>query len=309
MKEKIQCLPLPIGGVVLALFSFAKLLLSINMTTVSYVMIAVGSVIVIGLILKIVLAPEAILNDMYNAMIVAVMPTWTMAFMVLSSLWMTHTFWEVIWYAAMFAHFALMIYFTYRFVVKVEVHLKDVYPSWFIMYIGMGVMPLTAGDRLSMLMTFVTWACIGFALLFIPLLFKRIATYGLPTPTRPLMGILAAPASLITAGYIAHASAPKAVVVIIGITCAQLLYGYVLTQLPNILKLPFFPTYAALTFPFVISATALMNVLSYLEVTNVVAQLLVSVEIFIAFALVTYVTIRYGVHMYKQMRATSMASV
>lgn len=308
MKEKIQCLPLPIGGVALALFSLAKLLLAFDMTILAYSFIAIGTIIFTGLILKLVLVPEHVLTDMQNVMIVAVMPTWTMALMTVSTLWHT-TFWDIVWYVAVFSHFAFMLYFTYRFVVKVEVHLTDVYPSWLIMYIGMGVMPLTAGNALPTLMTCVSIACVGFAIILIPLMMTRIVRGDLPTPTRPLIGILAAPVSLITAGYIAHAQTPYQGLVIAGLIVGQLLYMFVLTQLPRLLRLPFFPTYAALTFPLVISATASLNALSYLHVTMMWAQMIVTIETFIAIVMVSYVTVRYAMAMYKQMRATSMASV
>lgn len=308
MKEKIQCLPLPIGGVALALFSLAKLLLVLDMTILAHSFIAIGVLIFVGLLLKMGFAPASIMKDMQNVMIVAVMPTWTMAMMMASSI-SPNAFWHIVWYVAIFMHFALMIYFTYCFVVKVEVRLKDVYPSWFIMYIGMGVMPLTAGDTLPMLMTFVSWACVGFAVILVPLMIVRIIRCDLPTPTRPLIGILAAPASLITAAYIAHADAPRTGFVIFGFIVAQLLYVFVLTQLPSLLRLPFFPTYAALTFPLVVSATACMNALTYLHMTNVFAQMIVTLEVLIAIIMVSYVTVRYTRAMYKQMRATSMASI
>lgn len=308
MKEKIQCLPLPIGGVALALFSLAKLVLTFEMTALAYSFMGLSTTIFAWLLLKIILAPEVVLKELQNVMIVAVLPTWTMAMMTATSLW-HHTFSDVLWYVAMFMHFTLMIYFTYRFVVKVEVHLKDVYPSWLIMYIGMGVMPLTAGDRLPTLMTCISWACVGFAVILIPLMLMRIVRGDLPTATRPLIGILAAPASLITAGYVAHAHTPHPSFVIVGLIVAQVLYVFVLTQLPRLLRLPFFPTYAALTFPLVISATACMNVLTYLHVTNVFAQAVMTMEIVIAIVVVLYVTVRYAIAMYKQMRATSMASI
>lgn len=77
---------------------------------------------------------------------------------------------------------------------------------------------------------------------------------------------------------------------------ATVLYLVVLVKLPKYLKMPFFPSYAAFTFPFVISAIAmkqtmacLANMGSPMPWLNVV----VIVETVIAVVLCVYALVRY----------------
>lgn len=77
---------------------------------------------------------------------------------------------------------------------------------------------------------------------------------------------------------------------------ATVLYLVVLVKLPKYLKMPFFPSYAAFTFPFVISAIAmkqtmacLANMGSPMSWLNVV----VIIETVIAVVLCVYALVRY----------------
>lgn len=303
MKQLIRAIPIPISGVMLALFSLAKLVKTFELTWFANGLIFMGAVFLSGLLLKIVLAPERVLKEMKNPLIAAVSPTFTMALMVLSSLYMdTIVVWENIWWFALVLHFVLMLYFTYRFVLRTALTLSHIYPSWFIMYIGMGIMPLTAGGRAPALMDIVFYSCITFVIILVPLMLVRIFVMrNLEVPTLPLITILCAPVSLTLAGYLAHFEAASTKMVLTLVIIAQLLYVLVLTQLPQLLRLPFFPSYAAFTFPLVICATALTNAVHYLGYTGPIVTTVIVVEITFATVIVLYVTARYVVFLWREM--------
>lgn len=295
MRNFINRIPIPMSGLVLALFSLAKLLLAFDLQLVTTMLSSAGMLLSMGLVLKVVLFPKKVWQELQNPVIAAVSPTFTMAVMVASSLYMTTSqVWQMIWWCAVVLHFALMLFFTYRFVLSEPLTLTKIYPSWFIMYIGMGVMPLTAGDQAPMLMTVVSYTCMAFLLVLLPPVILRIFVLrDIEQPALPLITILCAPTSLILAGILAHFSEPSPLLLLVALILAQVLYVVVLTQLPRLLRLPFYPSYAAFTFPLVISATALLQTYEHFGYSNHFVTALIIIEATIATIMVGYVTVRY----------------
>lgn len=79
-------------------------------------MMVLGFILLIGMICKIIFTPKQILQDLKKPIIAAVSPTFTMAVMVLCSIFMEQSvIWEIIWSIAAIVHIILMIYFTYHF--------------------------------------------------------------------------------------------------------------------------------------------------------------------------------------------------
>ncbi|MDO6632236.1 TDT family transporter [Bacillus thuringiensis] len=304
MMKKLQHIPIPISGLVLALFSIAKLQISFHMNVLAYVMLTLGIVFLAGLFCKIFYTPKQVLNDLKNPIIAAVSPTFTMAIMVLCSIFMIKSaIWEVIWIIAVIVHFALMIYFTYRFVLKSKVTMSHIYPSWFIMYIGMAIMPLTAGNLAPSITTVVFWASIVFYIILLPLVLIRIfVRKNLEIPTQPLTTILCAPGSLALAAYLAHFNTKSIGLIWILLILSQTLYIIVLWQLPKLLRLPFYPSYAAFTFPLVICATAFTNTLKYLGYNGMLGHWVSIIETIIASTMVIYVAIRYSIFLIQQIK-------
>lgn len=114
---------------------------------------------------------------------------------------------------------------------------------------------------------------------------------------KPLFCIYTAPMSLCLAGYLTTATAPSLAFTLILEVAAQILYIIVLTQLPKLLCLPFFPSYAAFTFPFVITAIALQKFLTLLSASGFavpsILSLLLAGETIVACVMVGYALLRY----------------
>ena len=103
--------------------------------------------------------------------------------------------------------------------------------------------------------------------------------------------------SLSLAGYLACVEEKSFLMVVIMAVLAQGLYVMVLTQMPKLLRMCFYPSYAAFTFPFVITAIALRQTLAYLEdmyfsVPEFLHGLLLA-ETILATVIVLYVFVRY----------------
>lgn len=87
---------------------------------------------------------------------------------------------------------------------------------------------------------------------------------------------------------------------------ASALYIMVLVKLPGYLKLPFYPSYAAFTFPFVITAIATkqsMDCLTKMGMAVAWLSPVVLVETIIAAVLVIYALVRYCMAVSKSLQA------
>lgn len=295
MRNLLQHIPIPMSGLMLALFSFAKLSIDIYVA-VSGVAFLLGVLLFVLLIGKGLFAFAAVRADLKNPIIASVAPTFTMGTMVMASMLFTYSdFAYVLWVGAFSGQLLLIGYFICTFMVKQSVALEDVYPSWFILFVGLGVVPITVGDVWPTFSHLVFGiVCMSYAVL-LPIVIKRVLTYKLTGGVEPLIVILAAPGSLCLVGYVqAFTDVNSLVLIGLGIV-SQLLYIAVLVKLPALVKLPFYPSFAAFTFPLVISATAMMKLV--MLTGSSVLMVLAIAEYAIAFVIVGFVFVRYLVYL------------
>lgn len=295
MKVFFNKLPLPIAGVALALAALGNLFKLWQLPLVANCLASLASVIVVLIVLKCVISFEAVKADFKNPLIVAVTPTFTMCLLILATYLVAinglQTFAQLLWIGAIVLEVGLIVYFTYRFVFPWQ--LTNVYPSWFVLYIGIGVIAITSPAFYPTIGHVFLWIGLALYVVLLPLVLTRIYfTTTMPEPTMPLIGIITAPASLCLAGYLTLSDGNQNWLAYVLLALAQLLYVFVLVQLPKILRLPFYPSYAALTFPFVISATACMMSYHYL-VTYPWMKNIAMIETAIACVMVGYVLVRY----------------
>lgn len=118
----------------------------------------------------------------------------------------------------------------------------------------------------------------------------------IPEPARALVCIYAASTSLCIAGYVQSVT-PKSKEFLMGMfAVATVLYIFALAKAVSFLKLPFYPSMAAFTFPFVISAIAskqTMACLANMGSPMPALQTVVLIETVIAVALVAYTYARF----------------
>lgn len=117
-----------------------------------------------------------------------------------------------------------------------------------------------------------------------------------PDPAKPLICIYAAPVSLCIAGYVQSVIPKSYTFLMVMMAAAMVFYVFALVKAVGCLKLPFFPSYAAFTFPFVISAIAAKQVMACAADMGhpiPMLQYIALVETIIAVVLVVYTYIRY----------------
>ena len=140
----IKKLPIPISGLILATLSLGNLLQDIH-PYLRYAFGTIGALILILMILKIILYPQSINEDFKNPVIVSSSGTFSMSLMILSTYLIPFmaSIAYAIWIIGIVLHILLVIYFTYHFVIR-KFDISTVYPSYWIVYVGITMGAITA---------------------------------------------------------------------------------------------------------------------------------------------------------------------
>ena len=141
----------------------------------------------------------------------------------------------------------------------------------------------------------------GFAcyLVLLAVVTMRYIKHEIPEGARPLFCIYAAPMGLSLVGYLSVMPDPNLVFVAVLMGLGQLMLIGVVTRVPKFLALQFYPSYAAMTFPFVISAMALGKGVQALYAAGYsipalpVIEALIAVETLFAAVMVAYVFVHF----------------
>ena len=297
MKKIIQKVPVPLCGVMLGFAALGNLLQSYG-EGIRYACGIIAALLLVLILLKLVLFPRMIKEDLQNPIMASVSATFPMALMLLSTYvkpWIGAIA-KYIWLFAIALHLVLIIYFTIKFIVKLQ--MPKVFASYFIVYVGIVVAAVTAPafEALS-IGTAAFW--FGFAtllLLLVLVTIRYIKFKQIPEPAQPLICIYAAPTSLCVAGYVQSVTPKSKGFLLTLLVLASILYVFALIKAIGYLKLKFYPSFAAFTFPFVISAIATkqtMACLANMKQPMPFLQYVVLIETIIAVIFVVYTFIRY----------------
>ncbi len=256
MKKWCQRIPLPLSGVMLGMAALGNLLQSTsNILRILCGWLAFGMLVL--LVFKLLFCPDQMKTDMKNPILAGISGTFPMGVMLLTVYAKPFigkaAF--VLWIAAIALHIALILYFTVTFLLPLE--LKAVFPVYFIVYVGIVAASVTApAYGAAAFGTGVFWfGFICFLLLFV-LVTVRYLRIPVPEPARSLAVIYTAPLSLLVAGYVQSVTPKSCGFLIAMAAAANLIYLAALVQALRCLKLPFYPSCAAFTFPLVITAIA-----------------------------------------------------
>lgn len=292
----LKKLPLPVCGVALALAALGNLIQSYS-EGLRLVCGAISGILLIAFIVKCVAYPQALKDDMANPIMASVSGTFCMAWMLLAA-YLKPFIGDAaiaIWYLAIALHVALIVYFTAKFVLHFE--FGRVFASWYIVYVGIAVAGVSApafGQEAIGAATF--WFGLASLVVLLVVVTMRYAKAPEPPePARPLICIYAAPTSLCIAAYVQSVTPKSLTLLLVLWVLATVLYLFSLIQCLRLSK-KFFPSWAAFTFPFVISAIAskqLMACAAKLESPLPWLSPIVSAQTIIAAVLVIYVLVRY----------------
>jgi exfoliative toxin A/B len=290
----IRKLPIPISGLILASLSLGNLLQDIH-PYLRCAFGAVGTAILILMILKIVLYPQSIKEDFKNPIIVSSSGTFSMSLMLLSTylVSITPSIAYAIWIIGVVLHILLVIYFTYHFIIR-KFDISTVYPSYWIIFVGITMASITGHFHGLQEIDFIFFI-MGFIgmLASTPIIFYREFVYkNIPDMNKPLTCIFTALFSILIFGYLNSASSisNEFVMGMYVISCAFYIFSFY--KLIRFINIDFYPSFSAFTFPFVISALATKGVAGMVW-QNSLSNGMVIIETVIATILVVYVLLKY----------------
>ncbi|MDY6065265.1 MAG: TDT family transporter [Finegoldia sp.] len=298
----IKKIPLPMAGLALALASLGNIL-GVILPFIRPVLGIISATLWILVLLNVISYPKLFLADMKNPVIASSFCTFSMAAYILSGYIKPYFegFGKFLYFAALSLHIILIIYFTYTFMIK-NFDLKTVHASYYITYVGIVTSAIVAiiWDANTVGKAVFVFGLVTYIPLFYIVNRRYISLPEVDNPHKPLFCVQIATPALLLAGYHSAFVENKSKI-LISILCliAICFYLYVvLTKLKTYIKLPFYPSFAALTFPMVINPIAQKLTAEYFQTigSNFVATILNlvwMVQLVLATLVVFYVLIRY----------------
>lgn len=294
----IKKIPIPLAGVMLGFAALGNLLQSYS-ESVRLICGIISAILGLLLICKFILYPSMIKEDMKNPIMASVAGTFSMAIMLLAAYIKPYIGSSAIyiWYLGIALHIILIIYFTMNFIFKFDI--KKVFTSYFIVYVGIAVASISApAFEKTNIGTFAFWfGFISCMILLVVITYRYIKYKEIPKPAQPLFCIYAAPVSLCLAGYIQSVQSKSLLMISFLAILSLIIYIIVLCKLPKYLKMPFFPSYAAFTFPLVISGISMKMTMACLKTMGYPIPFfnyIVLLQTIIATVLVVYTLIRFA---------------
>lgn len=299
MNELIEHIPLPWCGITTAVASLG--ILYEPFAPALHVLCGVLATCMIApMLLKIALFPKAVRTDLRDPVLSGIAGTFTMALLALSSYLasLSPTLSFCVWAVAVGLYALLVVNFVAR-LLTADDRSAFLTPASFIVLVSYVLADLTGPDfgvpsalREGVLRAGAAMMVASFALV--------TARYALHPPRqeslRPLLCIYTAPPSMCLAGLLVVIPDPPALVVGVWHAAASGFYLFALVTMLRCLKLRFYPSYASMTFPFVISATATFEVASFFSAAGAGALPLFAlgcVQLAIATCITAYVLVRY----------------
>ena len=300
----IKKIPLPMTAVMLALAALGNLLSSYSIVFKN-ILGAISAVILIFVTVKIITCWKSVKEEVKNPVIAGVITTYSMGVMLLAGYLKEISFigGTILWWIGVIIHIALIIFYTKNFIFKFDI--KKMFPSTFIVYVGIGVGGITAPVfNLAAIGLVFFWFAFISLIILIPILgYRTLVIKEIPEPAFPTIVIFAAPAALTLAAYLNAFQEKSMGMVAFLAVLVMLLYVFGIIYLVRGLKLKFYPSYASFTFPMVISAIAMKGTNSFLVKSgNSISWLkyMVKFQEIIATVVVLYVFIRFIMFIFKK---------
>ena len=290
----IEKIPLPICGLILALLSLGNLLQDIH-PFLRYAFGSIGAIFLVLMILKAIFYPKTVADSLKNPVLMSSSGTFSMSLMLLSTYLSSFTpsISYALWIVGVALHILLVIYFTYRFVIR-EFDISTVYPSYWIVFVGITMAAITSQAHEVQEIGFIFFI-IGFIAMTItlPLVIYRYVTCSeIPDMNKPLICIFTALISILIVGYLNSAASISIEFLITLYLIACIFYIFAFYKFIEYRNLDFYPSFAAFTFPFVISALATKGILKTVS-PNILLNGILTIETAIAILIVLYVSVKY----------------
>lgn len=292
-------LPLAFSGCLLGLAGAGNLI-SNNLPELSHVFSIIGLGLWIIFLISHLLDWKEGKQELKKPPVLSGMATFPMAGMILSTYLLrilpsVPYLAQFIWWFSFLLDIGLITYFTIQLLTSKE----RIYatPSWTVLYVGIAVAALTY-PVVGIIQIAYSTIIFGFILTFYlyPRIYTDLKKKPLPTSLLGQEGIYCAPFSLLLASLVRVwvIYLPLWVYVLM-IIASQLFFFLVLSRLPQILKQGFQPSFSALTFPTIVTATSLKMTQGILQIP--LLNLFVTIEILISLTILIFVLFSYLIWM------------
>ena len=286
MKVFFKKIPLALSSLVLALFSLSN---QIN----HYALIAqgiwflasIGFMLILG---RLILGFEQVREDLHNPVIASAFASFFMAaFLFAGRLPLAQTGLSIVWIGLLGLYIAYIIFFSLRFLRPLV--LEQVYPSWFVVYVGPAISLVTVPDSIPNSRKALILGLTGLATLALfPLILWRIKRLAIPQPVLPILAILAAPLALLITSSIKSGQRPETILLAGLLVFSQLFFIFALGLFAKLVKKGFVPLFAAFSFPLVHSANAFKAATTSLKLVNPMIHLIYLAELLLVLAIMVY---------------------
>ncbi|WP_081738340.1 SLAC1 family transporter [Methanobrevibacter oralis] len=290
MNKFFNNLPLSISGIMLAILSLGNIFEKFK-----YIFLALGFIILLLLIFKLIFSFNSFKSELDTVIGLSSFGTFSMSLMSISAYFAPFTQSSVLlWYLAILIHIVIIICFTKKYLFD-SFNIEDVHASWWIVYIGLTMASITSPAH-----SFSEYAYIffnfTFALMIPTLILISYRYFKFPLKedsAKPLICIYTALFSILLVGYVSSYEIDKVFITVIYIIAIIFyifsFYNFVINQ-----KIEFYPTFAAFTFPFVISAIATKDVYNVFQLDFL--GFISTFENLIALILVIYISSLFFKH-------------
>ena len=297
MKSFLRKVPLTVGSLALALASLGNLL-GAHGTAIRALCGALAALILLVVIAKLLFDRERAGEELKTPLTLSILPNATMAAMVLATYAVPLIGRPALalWVIALCFHILIMLVFFKRYVIG-GLDIETITPGWFVACVGITMASITA-PAVGMVPVgqIIFYVALALYILALPVVVYRMRAVPLPEPARPALAIFNAPVNLLIAGYLSSFPAPNMRFLYILLCLSLVTYLFVSVHMVSLLRIKFYPTYAAFTFPYVISAVSfrmahavlLENGMHFFSIAPLIAA-------WIAVLIVLYVLIRYTI--------------
>lgn len=303
MKMDIEHLPISIGGPILGIAAMGNLLrdfLPYNRELCGLI----SSLLLMLVILKLIQYPHTFKEDLNNPVLASIIATLSMAVMLIANFIYPYVGYAIaisLWVIALAIHMLFVINYILKFVLHFDI--TDYTAGSFVVFAGIQMIAITAPtfhqELIGTLAFWFSFLCVILVFLAVTYRYLKISV---PMQTKPIIGVYAAPFSLCAVGYLSSVTPNNFYLVITFYIITKMLYIMVLCKFIQYWNFPFFPTYAAYTFPIVINAVTTLFTMKYLTKIGIVLSYMqyeLIIEIIIAILLVSYVLCHFLINTFE----------
>lgn len=303
MKTNIEKLPISIGGAILGITAMGNLIHDFFPYSREFCGL-IATFLLMLVIIKLFKYPETFKEDLNNPVLASVIATLSMALMLLSNFiypYIGYGFAIIIWVFACLLHIGFVVNYIFKFVFHFDI--TDYTAGSFVVFAGIQMIAISAPtfhqEFIGTIAFWISFLCV--ILVFITVTYRYL-NVEVPKQTKPIIGVYAAPFSLCAVGYLSSVTPNNFYLVMSFYIITKILYVMVLVKFYEYRNFPFYPTYAAYTFPIVINAVTTLQTMKYLTKQGITLQYMeyeLIIEIIIAILLVSYVTIHYLINIFE----------